>query len=133
MRRVWLLAIVLAALVVSLSTMVPVLGANSEREQIDGGDFIRSEWLDEKITVEEAERQNPGLPNDDRAERFPEIRKPFGFLSPKWDALKAQMQPGDELWTFSSSAESWQNLAGRAGIALVRDKKVIATIVTRLN
>jgi hypothetical protein len=47
--------------------------------------------------------------------------------------LKADMQPNDELWTFSSPPRTWEDLAGRAGIALVRDGQVIEVIVTMLN
>lgn len=43
------------------------------------------------------------------------------------------MQPGDQLVHFVSSADSWKHLAGRAGIALVRDGKVIAAMVTMMN
>jgi hypothetical protein len=43
------------------------------------------------------------------------------------------MQPGDELWTFSSPAESWKYLAGRAGVALVRDGKPIKVVITLMN
>ena len=43
------------------------------------------------------------------------------------------MQPGDELWTFSSPAQSWEDLAGRAGVALVRDGNPIKVLVTMMN
>ena len=42
-------------------------------------------------------------------------------------------RPDDEIWEFSSSLESWQYLAGRAGAALVRDGTVIDACVTALN
>jgi hypothetical protein len=69
-------------------------------------DEIPIAWLGKKITVEQA-----GLTNDE----------------------KAEMCPGDELWTFRSPPDSWQLLAGRAGIALVRDEKPIRTIITLMN
>jgi hypothetical protein len=75
------------------------------------------EWLTEKTTVEEVERLHPGLPNDERVKDFPEIAKPFGFLSRRWDALKARMQSDDELWWWSGPTS--------VGIALVRSGKVI--------
>jgi hypothetical protein len=59
--------------------------------------------------------------------------KPFGALNAKWEALKALMQPGDELWTFESSSESWGDLAGRAGVALVRNGEIIERLVTMMN
>ena len=43
------------------------------------------------------------------------------------------MQPGDKLVRFASPAASWEDLAGRAGIALVRDGNVIDAFVTMMN
>jgi hypothetical protein len=98
----------------------------------DDASRIPKEWLDKKISVEEAEAAHPGI-NDDRVQRFPEAAKPFGFQSQAWEALKAAMQPGDELWTFASPAKSWEDLAGRAGIAVVRDGNPIKMLVTVMN
>ncbi len=70
------------------------------------------------------------MPTPDDA---PELRKPFGFLNAKWEELKARMRTGDEIWTFRSPPESWQDLAGRAGVALVRSNKMIDAIVTVMN
>ncbi len=39
----------------------------------------------------------------------------------------------DEIFEFSSSPESWNRLAGRAGVALVRDGIVIDIVVTVMN
>jgi len=58
---------------------------------------------------------------------------PFGFSNSEWRELLAIMQDGDELWTFSTSNESWDNMAGRAGVSLVRGGKIIDSIVTRMN
>jgi hypothetical protein len=93
---------------------------------------IPKEWLQNTTTVAEAEAVNPGI-TDDRAEKYPEAAKPFGFKHGEWEALKAQMRPGDQLWTFASPAESWEHLAGRAGIALVRDGKTIALLLGAMN
>jgi hypothetical protein len=41
--------------------------------------------------------------------------------------------PGDEVWTFSTPAESWRRLGGRAGLALVRSGRIIALAVTAMN
>ena len=95
-----------------------------------GDDLYPIEWLDKPITLEAAERAYMP-PRDDRSDPAP--RKPFGFNNAQWEELKAHMQPGDELWTFSSPADSWQHLAGRAGVALVRNKKVVGAIVTLMN
>jgi hypothetical protein len=66
-------------------------------------------------------------------QRFPDATKPFGFKNGQWEAIKAAMQPGDELWTFASPAKSWEDLAGRAGIAVVRDGNPVMVLTTMLN
>jgi len=80
-----------------------------------------------RTTVEDAEAQYPGNP------KRPGAEKPFGFISDQWEALKAAMQPGDELYAYRSSPETWRALAGRSGYALVRDGKVVREVVTMLN
>jgi len=47
--------------------------------------------------------------------------------------LTDKMQPGDELWFFTSCREAWEFLAGREGIALVRNGEIIHEIVTTIN
>jgi hypothetical protein len=42
-------------------------------------------------------------------------------------------KPDDEVWEFSSSSDSWEHLAGRAGLALVRERIVIDAYVTLMN
>jgi hypothetical protein len=88
--------------------------------------------LSQKTAVEAAEADHPGL-QDERAKRFPEVTKPFGFQHAEWEALKVEMKPGDELWTFTSPPETWRILAGRAGIALVRDGEIVRFIVRLMN
>ena len=93
---------------------------------------IPIDWLEKKISVAEAEAANPGI-SDERVAKCPEAAKPFGFLHDRWEALKGEMRPGDELWTFSSPPKSWEDLAGRAGIALVRDGKPVSLLVSAMN
>lgn len=93
---------------------------------------IPTSWLQQRTSVAEAEVAHPGI-RGQRASRFPEAAKPFGFANRSWESLKAEMTPGDELWTFSSPGDYWKNLAGSAGIALVRDGKPIRTITTLMN
>lgn len=38
----------------------------------------------------------------------------------RWAFLKSKMDAGDEVWRFSSTADSWANRTGRGGYALVR-------------
>ncbi len=83
--------------------------------------------LTKKITVEEAEKAN-----------MITIRKsgeqvPFGYVNFLWKRLLDQMEEGDNLFEFNSDDESWDNLAGRAGLALVRDGKIIADMITSMN
>jgi hypothetical protein len=59
--------------------------------------------------------------------------QPFGLLNEEWEALKAEMIDGDELWLWSTSPQTWAALCGREGVALVRDGKVVAVIITSMN
>jgi hypothetical protein len=59
-------------------------------------DIYPQEWLQERITVEEAERMYTRAP-DERSARIPALRKPFGFRTAQWEELKALIWPGDEL------------------------------------
>jgi hypothetical protein len=93
---------------------------------------IPKAWLQQKVTVAEAEAAHPGITGE-RAVRFPEAAKPFGFQHRAWEDLKALMLAGDELWTFTSPSNSWRDLAGRAGIALVRSGVPVKVIVTTMN
>jgi hypothetical protein len=58
---------------------------------------------------------------------------PFGFNNNQWRKLLSKMQDGDELWSYSTSAESWKHLAGRSGIRLIRGDKVVDDIMTIMN
>ncbi len=89
---------------------------------------MHRDWLQKRVTVAEAEAAN--MVESDQLGPDP---VPFGFQNNEWRALLAQMQEGDELWEFCSSWESWQNLAGRAGIALVRNGEVVASVDTMMN
>ena len=93
---------------------------------------IPKEWLQKQITIAEAETAYPGI-TDDRVKNFPDAAKPFGFRHAEWEAFKTHMQPGDQLWTFMSPPKSWEDLAGRSGIALVRNGAPIETIIGAMN
>jgi len=87
-----------------------------------------TDWLKQKLTVAQAESKH--MVSDPRLGPTP---VPFGFCHAKWQNLLSKMQDGDELWEFSSSDHSWQHLAGRAGLALVRNGQIIHSIVTAMN
>jgi len=89
---------------------------------------VPKKWLKRIITIDETEKEH--MVNDKRLGRKP---VPFGFQHEAWVHLKAKMQAGDELWEFSSSEESWKHLAGRAGICIVRQGKVVYSLVTIMS
>jgi hypothetical protein len=92
------------------------------------GARMQRDWLTKKVTVAEAESAH--LVRDDNLGPDP---VPFGFMNQEWQQMIAGMQPGDELWEFSSPADTWQHLCGRAGFAVVRNGNPIASIVTCMN
>ena len=54
----------------------------------------------------------------------------FGHCNDDWERLKAKMRPGDEFWYFEPpSKKVWQLW----GLALVRDGRVISTVITALT
>lgn len=64
------------------------------------------------------------------AERLSSTGVVFNGLSKEWERLKAQIQPGDELWKFV-----WDGgeLARRQGYKLLRNGRVIARITTMIS
>jgi hypothetical protein len=108
------------------------MGLGATARAADDIPAVPKEWLDKKISIAEAEKMFPGV-NDERVRSMPEIAKPFGFLNARWEDLKAQMQPGDELWTFHSPSQTWQDLAGSGGVVVVRDGVPIQALVTVMN
>jgi hypothetical protein len=86
---------------------------------------IEREYTRRAEDLREVDRRSP--------ERVAALLKPFGYSNSEWEQLKAGTQPGDELWTFTSSPASWRALAGSAGIAMVREGRIVATIVTMMN
>ena len=126
-----LILTLLCAISLSYAGMAGIATSDLARAA-DDMPLIPKSWLDKKITIAEAEAEHPGI-NDERVQRFPDAAKPFGFKNGQWEAIKAAMQPGDELWTFASPAKSWEDLAGRAGIAVVRDGNPVMVLTTMLN
>ena len=105
-----------------------MLQVTSAENPCDGSDDIIIRWLQSQTTIDEAEAAN--MVKDDQLGPDP---VPFGFINEEWKELLKQMQEGDELWEFESPPETWENLAGRKGIALIRNCQVIAYIVTLMN
>ena len=114
-------------LLIAIYTLVLLPYTSAQIPCPDSDDLIIS-WLQQQTTVEQAEADNMVIDEDLGPEPVP-----FGFINEEWQQLLATMQEGDELWEFESPPETWENLAGRKGIALIRDCRVVAVIVTLMN
>lgn len=85
--------------------------------------------LVEPLTVEQIERRELV---DDPLHAVPPV--PFGFLHESWQALRAQLQPGDELWSFDARRTvTWYGVnyaERRTGYAIVRNGQPVASMLT---
>jgi hypothetical protein len=79
-------------------------------------DYPPSTWLRSRMTVEEFEQEFPNYMDTPYLVEFMRL-----------------LQEGDQLWRFSSPPQQWAALAGRGGVALVRDGRLVAHIVTLLS
>jgi hypothetical protein len=98
-------------------------GGIREEEEDSTEDVIPKDWLRDKLSLEQAEADNTPAGGG----------VPFNKQNDRWERLKASLQAGDQVWAFSSSHKSWENLAGRAGVAVVRNGRVVDCIVTIMN
>jgi hypothetical protein len=91
-----------------------------------------AEWLTERVTLESITIARPlrAVP-ESRAQAILQLRAYKSRQEIK--TLQALMLPGDELWAFSSPPPVWQRLMGRAGLALVREGRSIAHVITSMN
>jgi hypothetical protein len=89
----------------------------------------------QRAIVPAAQPQNPDGDLTDRTSvaELERDQKTYGPSNAKWQALKSEMIHGDELWYYCTSPESWQQLHGRAGIALVRRGQVVDRLVVLMN
>ena len=78
---------------------------------------IPKEWLHKQVSVTDVEKD---IQNSEP-------------LVARWNSLKAGLEPGDEVWSFMSPADTWKHLAGRAGYAIVRDGNPVDGMITMLN
>lgn len=58
---------------------------------------------------------------------------PFNALDRRWVKMKSQLQPGDHWQRFRTPPETWKRKGGMAGIALVRDGRVVDFQVRKIN
>jgi hypothetical protein len=86
------------------------------------------DWLQKRITIAEAEEANMA-----RTDRLGPDAVPFGFMNREWREFVAKVCEGDELWEFTSPHETWVDLAGREGIAMVREGEIVAFILTSMS
>jgi hypothetical protein len=85
-----------------------------------------------RTTVAEVERQHSPPGSDFERVEYPTyVMQPDAYAD--WQALRSLLQPGDELWEFSTDQESWNGLAGRAGLCVVREGKAAGALITMLN
>jgi hypothetical protein len=47
----------------------------------------------------------------------------------EWEKLRAQAAEGDELWAFANPSNTWKKQGKHTGYALVRDGKIVQTVV----
>lgn len=70
---------------------------------------------------------------DRAAEGAAQAGIPFGYCYLDWLMLDRRQLPGDELWEYDSGGEMWAKLVGRAGVALVRDGRIIGVLTTAMS
>jgi hypothetical protein len=121
MRHKLCLMIIAAFLIGDGGGRAPAAEPNVKAVPASEEDVIPKQWLDRQITVEQAETEQmvDGVP--------------LGPGHDAWKQLKASLQPGDALWTYCSPWESFKALAGRCGIAVVRNGRVVNALVTMMN
>jgi hypothetical protein len=61
------------------------------------------------------------------------ISLPFGYVNNQWLEIKSKMKKGDKIFEFSTGPDSWANLAGRAGVIVLRKNELIGTVITTMN
>ena len=94
-----------------------------DEHYIDGYRVLR------RLTVAEAEAEHMVV----RGWLWWRTRTPFGYINDQWRTLVSHMVDGDELWFTSSPQEEWDRLMGNSGILLVRNGKVVDSLLLSLN
>lgn len=47
----------------------------------------------------------------------------------EWEKLKAQAGEGDEVWAFANPSNTWKKLGKHTGYAIVRNGKIVQSVV----
>ena len=88
------------------------------------------EWLTRQLTF--AEFESLGADSDGYPVGTPAVlhlsRSERGIVR-----LNLRMLAGDQIWAFSSPPDTWRALRGREGLALVRNGRSVAHVVTGMN
>lgn len=90
---------------------------------------MRKAWLKDKLSMEEYKERQEKIFGSLNSR--PIIQK--AFVEKFWKPFIENLQEGDEIWTFRSPDEDWDNLCGRAGDAILRDGEIVYVQVTELN
>jgi hypothetical protein len=85
---------------------------------------VRTDWLERRVTKEEAESDNKCYPGRPRIDGIP-----FGYCNAYWRALIDFMLETDELWYYDSHHE----LHPEWGYVVVRNGQPVARIQTSLD
>ena len=92
--------------------------------------------VSEPLTVEAVESQSLADLRDylEKANARKDVPLvPFGYANAEWLIFKKQIRPMDQLVLLMSPAESWGQLAGWRGYAIVRDGAIVDSFVTEIN
>jgi len=83
-------------------------------------------WLRHPITAEAALGK--------AAEFYRRLKSPdHGAVRALQHWLENHMRPGDELWWYDTGGDSWANLCGEEGFALLRDGQVADVYLWAMN
>lgn len=74
------------------------------------------EWLEKQETIEQL------LARCDNSDVSQVLRTEYRKLV---NAVAALMQPGDELWHYSSPDDTWQKMCGRGGFVIIRAGQIV--------
>lgn len=82
-------------------------------------------WLGDEVSIEDAAAANMVWVDGQY--------QAFGNNNSQWLIIQKLMQKEDRLYQFRSPDETWDNFAGKEGVALVRNGDIIADLVILLN
>ena len=120
----------IVSLVFALS-MIPAQVAASDSASCEK--LPENYQISNPVTVAEVEIEwSKDLPEMTRLR--PDIPQlPFGFINDRWNRFKAKIKDGDILVRFISDQQSWKNLAGREGLAVLRRGCLVDVFTVTMN